>query len=129
MLYRHSSNGASGLRSISGASLSQKLRRLNASQRAVLAADIIDGRLVVMGLTRKAVTSLCGASVNYVNAALRTTPEQRAAIARGERSLIRSRPRTPAAIDWNSINNDVLVEAVRRVGIERTLNAAIAADR
>jgi hypothetical protein len=102
---------------------------MNASQRAVLAADIIDGRLVVMGLTRKTVTSLCGASVNYVNAALRTTPEQRARIARGERSLIRSRPRTPTPIDWNSINDDVLVEAVRRIGIERTLDAAIVADR
>jgi hypothetical protein len=46
---------------------------MNASQRAVLAADIIDGRLVVMGLTRKAVTALCSASHAYVAAALRTT--------------------------------------------------------
>ena len=129
MQYRHNGNGTSGLRSISGASLSQRLRRMNASQRAVLAADIIDGRLVVMGLTRKAVTALCSASQAYVAAALRTTPEQRKAIVRGERSLIRARPRAPAPIDWAKIDDTTLVEAVRRIGLERTLDAAIAADR
>jgi hypothetical protein len=129
MQYRHNGNGTSGLRSINGTSLSQKLRRMTASQKAVVAADIIDGRLMVMGLTRKAVTSLCGSSPNYVSAALRCTPEQRAAIVRGERPLIRPRPRTSAPIDWAKIDDATLVEAVRRIGLERTLDAAIVADR
>jgi hypothetical protein len=42
--------------------------------------------------------------------------------------LIRPRPRTPA-IDWAKIDDATLVEAVRRIGLEQTLHAAIAADR
>jgi hypothetical protein len=128
MQYSLNGNGASHRRCLSGASLAQIVRHMSPSGRAVMAANILDGNIVIMGLTRRTVTAMCGATASYVDAALRCAPEQRAAIARGERSLIRSRPRTPA-IDWAKIDDATLVEAVRRIGLERTLDAAIAADR
>jgi hypothetical protein len=126
-----------GLRSISGASLAQKLRGMTPSQRAVLAADIIDGRLVVMGLTRKVVTTLCGANPNYVDHALRLAPAQRQAVHDGERPLVapRARPRAGcwggngAPIDWAAVGDEMLVEAIRKIGIDRAINAAIVAER
>ena len=128
MQYNANGNGASQRRCLSGASLAQLVRNMSPSERAILAADILDGNVVIMGLTRRMVTAMCRADATYVAAALHTTPEQRAAIARGERSLIRPRPRTPAPIDWTKIDDATLVEAVRRIGLERTLDAAIAAD-
>ena len=129
MQYSPNGNGASHRRCLSGASLAQLKRKMSPAARAVLAANVLDGRVVIVGLTRKTVTALCGSSPNYVSAALRTTPEQRAAIVRGERPLIRPRPPAPAPIDWAKIDDAPLVEAVRRIGLERTLDAAIAADR
>jgi hypothetical protein len=128
MQYRHNGNGASGLRSISGASLAQLIRAKTPSQRAVIAADVIDGRLVIVGLTAKSVTTLCGANTNYVAAALKCTPEQRELVKRGERQLIPARSRRRAAIDWSALNDDDLVEAVRRIGLERALAAAVAVE-
>src|SRR6516164_6386704 len=107
--YQSAPNGASGPRRISGASLAQLVKGRSPSERAVLAADILDGRIVVVGLTRKAVTTLCRANTNYVAAALRTTPEQRTAIRRGARALIRTRARTRTrapAFDWSAISDD-----------------------
>jgi len=42
-------------RAISGASLAQLRRRMSAAERACLAADIVDGRVVLQGLTVKAI--------------------------------------------------------------------------
>jgi len=42
--------------------------------------------------------------------------------------LIRPRPRTSAPIDWTKIGDDTLIEAIRRIGIDRALNAVIVAD-
>ena len=109
-------------RAISGASLAQLRRRMSAAERACLAADVVDGRVVLQGLTTKA-------GVGYVDRALRLTPEQRADVSRGARPLPPAQKRTIARpINWNAVDDDVLVEAIRRIGIERTLNAAIAAD-
>ena len=78
------SNGSR--RAISGASLAQIRRRLSAAERAVLAADIVDGRIVLQGLTVKAIAALVGVNVGYVDCALRLTlshaPRWAAAIAR-----------------------------------------------
>jgi hypothetical protein len=127
MKYRLNGNGAS-LRCVSGASLAQLLRRKTPSQRAVIAAEILDGRLVIMGLTAKSVTMLCGANSSYVGAALKCTPEQRELIKRGEQQLTPARRRGRAAIDWSAINDDDLVEAVRCIGLERALAAAVAGE-
>ena len=117
-------------RAITGASLAQRRRRMSAAERACLAADIIDGRVILQGLTAKAIAALVGVNVGYVDRALRLTPEQRAEVCRGDRPLVLPRAPAPAShIDWNAINDDDLVEAVRRIGIDRALAAAVEAER
>jgi hypothetical protein len=117
-------------RAISGAGLAQLRRRMSAAERACLAADIVDGRVVLQGLTVKAIAALVGVNVGYVDRALRLTPEQRAEVCRGDRPLVLPRTPAPAShIDWNAINDDDLVEAVRRIGIDRALAAAVEVER
>src|SRR5262249_8795795 len=134
MQYSSIGNGASHRRRIpariTGASLAQLLRNMGPAQRAVMAANIIDGDVVIAALTRRMVAMLCGASASYVDAALHHSAEEREAIACGARPLVpRARPRADARrINWANLDADVLVEAIRRIGIERTLNAAVAAD-
>src|SRR5262245_37299120 len=128
MLYKPNGSSASP-RVVSGASLAQLLRHKTPSQRAVIAADVVDGRLVIVGLTAKSVTAICGANASYVAAALKCTPEQRELIKRGERQLAPASARRRAAIDWSAINDDDLVEAVRRIGLERALAAAVEVER
>ena len=121
------SNGSR--RAISGASLAQIRRRLSAAERAVLAADIVDGRTVLQGLTVKAIAALVGVNVGYVDCALRLTPQQRAEVCRGDRPLVPPRTRKPAPpVDWNAIGDAMLVEAIRRIGVDRALNAAVVAE-
>ena len=47
-------------RAITGASLAQLRRRMSAAERACLAADIVDGRVVLQGLTVKAIAAQRG---------------------------------------------------------------------
>jgi len=116
-------------RAITGASLAQLRRRMSAAERACLAADIVDGRVVLQGLTVKAIAALVGVNVGYVDRALRLTPEQRAEVCRGDRPLVTPRPPADApAFDWNAVGDEMLVEAIRRIGIDRALNAVIVAD-
>jgi hypothetical protein len=116
-------------RAITGPSLAQVRRRLSAAERAVLAAEIVDGRLVLRGLTIKAIAALVGTCPAYVHRALRLTPEQRAEVCRGERPLVLPRRHTSTpAFDWNAVSDDMLVEAIRRIGLDRTLSAAVAAE-
>ena len=116
-------------RAISGAGLSQVRRRMSAVERAVLAADILDGRVVLQGLTAKAVSELVGANLSYVHRAVLLTPEQRIAVVRGDRPLITPAPRAAApAVDWAKIGDDMLVEAIKMIGVNRTLDAAAAAE-
>jgi hypothetical protein len=98
---------------LSGASLAQFVKRMNTAQRAVLAAEIIDGRIALMKLTAKTVAAIVGVSQSSVNAALRYPPEQRAAIAAGDRPLVQRRPRPVSpAIDWWRLNDDALLAAI-----------------
>src|SRR5262249_18347748 len=134
MQYSSIGNGASHRRRIpariTGASLAQLLRNMGAAERAVLAANIIDGDVVITALTRRMVAMLCGASASYVDAALHHNAEEREAIARGDRPLIpRARTRADARpINWANLHAEVPVGASGRTGIERPLTAAIAAD-
>jgi hypothetical protein len=113
-------------RAISGASLAQLRRYLSPAARACLAADIIDGRVILQGLTAKAVAALVGVSVGSVDRALRLTPQQRAEVCRGDRPLVT--PRTYAPTDAGCMSDDMLVEVVRRVGIDRALHAMVVAE-
>ncbi len=119
-------------RALSGAALAQRLRRLSAAERAILAADIVDGRVILQNLTVKAIAAITGANLSYVHAALRCTPEQRERIRRGERPLIlpknAARPSSAPTFDWDSIDDDALAETVRRIGVDRMLDAAVAAE-
>src|SRR5262249_55304209 len=134
MQYSSIGNGASHRRRIpariTGASLAQLLRNMGPAARAVLAANIIDGDVVITALTRRMVAMLCGASASYVDAALHHGAEEREAIARGDRPLVpRARTRADARpINWANLDDDALVEAVRRAGVERGLNGAVAAE-
>jgi len=104
---------------------------MSAAERAVLAADIVDGRIVLQDLTTKAVAALVGVNLGYVDHALRLTPEQREQVKRGDRPLVRPRPRPSkraAPIDWEAIGDEMLAAAIRQVGIDRALNAAIAVE-
>jgi hypothetical protein len=115
-------------RAISGASLAQLRRHMPAAERACLAADIVDGRVILQGLTAKSVASLCGVNMAYVNVALNLAPEQREEVRRGRRSLVPPPPKPSPAFDWDTVNDDVLVEAVRKIGIDRALHAMIVAE-
>jgi len=108
-------------RAITGAGLAQLRRRMSAAERACLGADIIDGRVILQGLTAKAVAALVGVSVGYVDRALRLTPEQREQVRHGDRPL--AAPRPPCA------DFEALVDAIRRAGLDRTLKAAVEAER
>ena len=113
-------------RAISGASLAQLRRRMSAPERACLGADIIDGRVILQGLTAKAIAALVGVSVGSVDRALRLTPEQREQVKRGDRPLVL--PRAYAPTDAGCMSDDMLVEVVRRVGIDRALHAMVVAE-
>jgi hypothetical protein len=111
-------SGASYPRYISGASLARFVRHMTPAQRAVLAAEIIEGRVILQALTAKAVVALTGANQPYVNIALRLTPEERVAVAAGDSPMTRSRPRPRAAAaadDWWTFNDDAFVAAMRRI--------------
>jgi hypothetical protein len=62
-------------------------------QRAVMAAEILDGALIVQNLTAKSIAMIVNANMAYVCAALRSTPEQRELVKRGQRPLIPTRAR------------------------------------
>jgi hypothetical protein len=99
---------------------------MSAAERACLAADIVDGRIVLQGLTVKAIAALVGVNVGYVDRALRLTPEQRAEVCDGDRPLVA--PRAHAPTDAGCMSDETLLEVVRRVGIDRALNAVIVAE-
>jgi hypothetical protein len=115
---------------ISGASLAQLRRRMSAAERAVLAAEIVDGRIVLQGLTVKAIAALVGACPAYVHRALNLTSAQRGAVLAGERPLVpqRTRKGAPTADWWESIDDDALVDMIRGIGLDRTLDAAVEAE-
>jgi hypothetical protein len=127
MLYYNNGSFTRTPRILSGASLAQRLRRMSPPERAVLGADILDGRVVLQGLTAKTIAEIVGVNQSYLFAAARATPEQRMAIARGSRPVILP-PALPAPIDWRNVDDDVLVEAVRLIGVDRALNAAVAVE-
>jgi hypothetical protein len=132
---KHTTNGNGSAiaprRVISGRGLAH--RRLNARQRAVLAADVVDG-IVAVQLSAKQVAQLLGVSAPYIALAQQFSPEKRAAILSGKDStsfvgllnpptpqLALSAPRL--AITWNEANDDALLANVRAAGITRTWTA------
>ena len=126
MYYKPNGNGAS--RVISGRGLAQVLRRLSPTERALLGADILDGRVIVSGLTAKSVAVLVGVSASYLSAAARATPGQRAEIRDGRPLILPTARALPAPIDWSRVDNPTLIEGARTIGADRMLAAAVAAE-
>jgi hypothetical protein len=107
---------------------------MSAAERACLGADIVDGRVVLQGLTVKFIAALVGTSVDYVDRALRLTPAQRQEVCNGNRPLVPPRPRPRTGcwgrdIDWEAVGDAELAEAIHKIGVDRAINAAIAAER
>jgi hypothetical protein len=134
-MLQHYNNGHR--RAISGAGLAQLRRRMSAAERACLAADIVDGRVVLQGLTVKAIAALVGVNQGYVDRALRLTPEQREQVRHGDRPLVSPRPCADfdalraAGRRADRLGSDRRRDArraVRKIGIDRALNAVIVAE-
>jgi len=69
--------------------------RASKATKAVDAADVLDGLVVVQNPTLRLTAAAYGVSIGSVARARRLTPEQRQAVRRGERPLIL--PRAPSA--------------------------------
>jgi len=125
MLYRQNHKSANGgPRCLSGASISQLVRYMTPIERAVLGAELVEGRVVLEPPTAKTAAALVHIGHGYLFAALRLSPEQRAAVLSGERPLIEPRRCAPTSMDWGT-----LVEELRFLGTDRTLEAAVEAER
>jgi hypothetical protein len=130
MTIYHSNGSPTSRRAITGAGLAQLRRRLSPAERACLAADIIDGRTALVALTAKAIATLVGVNLGYVDRALKLTSAQRQGVRAGDRPLILPQPRKPREpVDWGAIGDAELAEAISRIGVDRAINAAIAAER
>jgi hypothetical protein len=127
------SNGSrpGGARALSGASLAQMVRHMRPAERALIAADIVDGKVIVQGMTTKSVAMIVGTSIASAFAALRLSPEQREAVKRGQRPLVTSRSSAKSesvGVDWTKVDDETLTDIVWEVGIERVLEAAATAE-
>jgi hypothetical protein len=119
-----------GLPAISAKGLGN--RRLNKARRALLAADVISGRVSLEKLTLRSAATAFGYSVAYVAAALKITPAERVAIERGQRPLIKPTAAEPPLLtvsDWSKLDDVELVSAVRSIGVDRVIGAAVVAER
>ena len=131
----HSMNGngsaIAARRVLSGRGLAH--RRLNARQRAALAADVVDG-IVTIQLTLKQMAQIFGVSAPYIALAQQLTPEKRAAILSGKDDTSFAgllNPHAPQlalpaprlAITWDGASDDALLANVRAAGVARTWTA------
>jgi hypothetical protein len=109
---------ASYPRYVSGASLAHFVRRMTPVQRAVLAVEILEGRVIVQALTVKTVATLVGTSLSSVYAALRCTPDRRVEVVCGRRPLQPTRaPVVTVEEDgwWREEKLDELLAAINAV--------------
>ena len=110
-------------------------RQLDPRQRAVLAADVLDGT-VQLDLSQTQLATLLGVSVTYIQAARKLSPGKRTGILHGwdlasfselvapQRQL---RLKLPAP-NCASVTNLQLEHVIRTVGVERVLECAVAVE-
>ena len=116
---------------ITGASLVH--RKLTPQQRAVLVADVLDGHARYVP-TQKELAGSFGVSVAYVIAARGLSPSTRKAVLDGYDSyslidlLNGHKCRREALPIPQTIDDAMLTNMIRIVGVERTLAAAIAVE-
>jgi hypothetical protein len=119
------------LRTIRGHSLAHC--QLTKQQRAVLAADVIDG-LAAFVPSHKEVATIFGVSTPYINVARRLSPGKRAAILKGWdptsfTDLVHPQQRQLRVPNCASITNSYLETVIRAVGVDRALEAAVQVER
>jgi hypothetical protein len=135
----HSQNGNGGdtllpplTKMIHGRSLAH--RQLDKRQRAVLAANVIDGLTWIVP-TQAQIAAMFGISVPYIQIARDLSPGKRAAILSGHDSTSFAelmQPRQlqlkPLAPMCASVTNLQLEQVIRAVGVDRVLNVAAAVE-
>lgn len=112
---------------ISGRSLAH--RRCSKRQLACLAADVIEG-LTTINPTQSQVATLFGVSLAYIRIARRFDPGKRAAIVRGwdPTSFANQVKPDRKVLVITDASNASLVDLIRKIGVERVLEAACAAE-
>jgi hypothetical protein len=122
MLYDPKRNGTTV---VQGRALAhRKHRKLTASQRAVLAADLVRGDATLRPSIAQAAT-LAGVSTSYVRLALKITPPQRCIIEQYGASLHPMQPRNELphlALTWNRASADERAAFVKAVGPEQVFS-------
>jgi hypothetical protein len=106
-------------KTVSGYSLAH--RHLTKRERAILAANLFDGQ-VRLTPTQRQVADMCGVSLTYVRYALALPPDVRVP------ANVRPPRHVPAKVINSDIADSELVKAIRTIGIERVLEAAVAAE-
>jgi hypothetical protein len=132
MVVTSNGNGAARPRIERGHSLAH--RQLNKHQLAALAADVEDG-LAIYQPTRQQLAHLFKVNAEYIRRAGKLTPDQRKALL-GNRDryhlAISHPPKLPLALPAPTVANGVgdaeLQNLVRKVGVGRVLDAAIAVE-
>ena len=99
-------------------------KAMSKAVRAVLGAEILDGRIPLMNPTIGMVAQAAGVSASYVAAARRLSPDQRQAVARGLRPLVARRAATSAL----SVEQRLRM-IVSELGIGGTLEALAALEK
>jgi hypothetical protein len=122
---KHYTNGSgSATRVITGVSLAH--RSLTKEQRAVIAAEVLDGNLS-FAPTQAQMAGSAGVCVGYVARARKLPAEKRAAILAGTaRGLLAPPPKLlalPKPNGGNGISDEMLTELVRAAGTERVFQA------
>jgi hypothetical protein len=124
MVY-HITNGNANSVSITGRSLAGRIPHMKPVERAVLAADILEGKVVLVDVMAKTVATLCGVSTTYMAGAAKLSEAERAEVLAGQRSLLepnqpRPRHRAPTpAIDYAAELQRILAEAINQIGADQ----------
>jgi hypothetical protein len=98
---------------VTGKELARALRRQGAAAKAVTAADIAAGRLVIDRPTPKQARAVTGASASYVGTALALSPMERQAFRAGRLKLADARALSDARLD----------KLVHRIGPDKVMAA------
>src|SRR3979409_79130 len=106
-------------RVLSGCALAH--RKLDARQRAAIAAQLYEGE-ITLDLSLRQLCALVGVSAPYVRVARQLSPEKRAAIASGSDPasfvpLLASSPKLPAL--QAPVSDAALAEVIRGAGLDR----------
>lgn len=117
-------------RVLSGRGLSH--RRLDARQRAALAADVLAGSATIK-LTARQLANLLSVSVPYIALAASLTPEKREAILKGldptSFTVLLNPPAVQLALPApRTISDAEIADMIRTAGIDRTLAVAVTVE-